>query len=213
MIDPNDTRLTQVLADEAKCKARPTCPRLGVREVFFEPNPGTLGRWQSEHQFYAAGIDPRVVFVCESPSDRRARDEPAHFTIEEQRGWICWNLTSQDARFRKMRVKYGFENCLITNAVKCGLMRPSTPANLTREEVGNCAIFLRQEIEAVHPRVLACLGGAADRIVREHVLPHLSWVLPAVRLTHYSHRCSDKELFERWERELMLVNAYVAKTA
>jgi len=211
MTEALDVQLNQILAAEAACKGSRTCPRLTIRELYFEPNRGTLQAWRDAHGFYSRGIDTRLMFVCESPSDRRDRAEPPHFDVDGQPGWICWNLTWQDARFREMRIKHGLENCLITNAVKCGLERPSTPLNLTETEITNCADFLRQEVEAVCPRVLACLGGAAYRIVQEQVIPRLPVLVPAVQLTHYSHRCSNEELFSRWDRELLNVKAHLQR--
>src|SRR5688572_25088462 len=84
--------------DEAACKARQTCRRLGVRELYFEPNPGTLQQWQERHGFYRPGLDRRVVFVAENPSDRRS--DPPDFLIGDMSGWRCWDYTSQDRRFR-----------------------------------------------------------------------------------------------------------------
>ena len=194
--------LKLVLADEAECKARETCPRLKIRELFFEPNPGTLGKWQEQRQFYREGIDQRLMFVCESPSQRKDPGSDPDFAVNGQPGWICWNVTSQDARFREMRIRYGLQNCVITNSVKCGLLRPSTPANLTDVEVGSCAGFLRREIEAIHPQIIVCVGDVAHGIVRRHIVSSLSYSVPVVKITHYSHRCSNQELSSRWEREL-----------
>lgn len=201
MDEPLHSQLLGILEDEAACKRARTCSRLEIRHLFHEPNEHTLPTWQREHAFYREGIDRRVVFVCESPSDRRDRTEKPHFVVDGQPGWICWNLTWQDKRFREARVRYGFENCLITNAVKCGLVRPSTPAKLTDEEISACAGFLAREIATVRPAVVACMGGSPYRIVREKVLPRLNYPPAVLRLTHYSHRCSNQELRHRWDEE------------
>ena len=126
----------ELIKAEAECKARGTCPRLAIRELYFEPNPGTRSHWFERYGFYGAGIDRRVMFVAESPSDRRHRADAADFEVNGLKGWRCWDYTAQDERFRAARQRYGFEHCLITNAVKCGLPRPSTPANLTGSEAG-----------------------------------------------------------------------------
>lgn len=160
--------LKRIIAAEARCKAVNTCERLTVRELFFEPNPYTLETWRREHGFYEAGIDTRVVFVCESPSDRRSRDDDPEFEVKGQKGWTCWNYTAQDKRFREARVRHGFQHCFVTNAVKCGKPKPSTPAKLTPKEAADCSVHLAAELHVVRPVVIACLGENALRIVLEH---------------------------------------------
>lgn len=205
------SHLLDILHDEAACKRAETCPRLEIRHLFHEPNVHTLPVWNEEHGFYQDGLDRRVIFVCESPSDRRDRTDPPHFTVDGHPGWICWNLTWQDRRFREARARHGFQNCLITNAVKCGLVRPSTPAKLTHEEISSCVGFLRREILAVRPRAIACMGGSAFRIVQEHVVPWLPYPAVALRLTHYSHRCGHAELRRRWDEEFGRIRAVVER--
>lgn len=209
MTEALDLKLRQIIAAEADCKRLETCQRLKIRELYFEPNDGTLERWRKDHGFYLDGIDRRLMFICESPSDRQHRTVPPHFEVNGQPGWTCWNLTSQDARFREMRMKYGLQNCVITNAVKCGLQRPSTPANLTDVEIASCAGFLLQEIEAIHPQVVVCVGDVAHLIVRKHIVPTLSYAAPVIKITHYSHRCSNEDLRSRWEQELADVRRHL----
>lgn len=180
----------ELLLGEAACKASRTCPRLRIRELYFEPNPGTMGIWRDRYGFYETGIDCRVAFVCESPSDRRARGDQPDFRAGTASGWVCWNYTSQDRRFREARVRHGFQHSLITNPVKCGLPRPSTPAKLTEEETEACSSFLKAEVEMVRPAVLACMGASAFRIVQKNLLPKLTYSPVQLQLTHYSNRGS-----------------------
>jgi len=197
--------LQQLLQNEARCKAACTCQRLTIRELFFEPNPHTVETWQSEHRFFEKGIDRRVVFICESPSDRRDRAEGEHFEVAGQKGWICWNLTGQDRRFHRARVHHGFQHCLITNAVKCGLPKPSTPSNLTKEESENCAVHLVAELTAIQPVVVACMGGRAFDIAVKYSLPKLAFTPLPVLLNHYSHRGSSDVLDERWAEQFGII--------
>lgn len=193
--------LHRLIIREARCKAAASCPRLTIRELFFEPNPFTIEKWQREHGCYRQGLDRRVVFICESPSDRRHRDDPADFKVRGVKGWQCWNTTPQDARFRSARERYGFQDCLVTNAVKCGVPRPSTPANLTDEEANRCAGFLADELRLLQPSVVACLGNSALQIALEHVLPALTFTPLPVLITHYSFRGSASELEQRWRKD------------
>jgi hypothetical protein len=198
---------TDLFRDVALCKAAHTCSRLGVRSLFFEPNPQTIEVWRSQRGFYREGIDRRVVFVCESPSDRQPTGSPGAFSVEQVEGLVCWNYTAQDGKFRDIRVKHGFQHCYITNVVKCGKPRPSTPADLTEEEARACAQFLVRELEMIRPAVIAFMGGEALRIAQRHVLPHLSFGPAPVRLTHYSARERTEELFARWDSEFEQVRS------
>lgn len=119
------------------------CPRLKIRELYFEPNPSTIGHWREKYGFYERGIDRRLVFVAESPSDSRDRSDAADFDVLGRRGWSCWDYTKKDDKFRRAREQHGFQHCLITNAVKCGVPRPSTHANLT-EAGASCARTFQQ---------------------------------------------------------------------
>ncbi len=197
-----DTTRAPLLAAQAQCKKRETCPDLGLRRLFFEPNPGTLDSWRDKHGFYLKGIDRRIMFVCESPSDRRKEGiDPKHFEVEGLPGWICWDFTAQDMRFREARKRYGFENCWITNTVKCGPRGNLRPGGPTDREAENCSTFLQQEIEFVRPCALACMGDRAFRILLKYTLPFLTHTPAVVPLTHYSARGSLAALEERWVEE------------
>ena len=194
-------QLTQVFNDEARCKANRMCERLAVREYFFEPNDATLGVWVQRNGLYREGIDRRVVFVCESPSQIDKTQVP-DFLVGGIAGYRCWaGYNPRSAPFLAARKRYGFENCLITNTVKCGVPRPSTPAHLTMSECRACAPFLVREIETVQPTVVACVGGSARRIFDEYTLARLSFRPSIVTVTHYAFRGTAVEREARWKTE------------
>ena len=185
----------------AACKAGGKCPRLAVRELFFEPNPRTLSVWQAKNGFYASGIDRRVVFVCESPSEVR-RYTPPEFVVGGVEGYRCWSGHNPKAvPFLEVRERFGLQNCLVTNAVKCGVPRPSTPSRLTEIEMKNCSSFLGRELESVRPEVVACVGGKARAIFERYSRRRLSFSPAIVQLTHYSFRGSSAERDRRWQAE------------
>jgi uracil-DNA glycosylase family 4 len=169
------------------CKKARTCPLLVSRSLYFEPNPVTVREWQASGA-YLAGVDRRVVFVCESPGPRfRSRNETAPSR--------CWATTIQDERFRRARETYGFTNCYITNTVKCG---PRRGARHTQRELNSCRGFLVRELELLQPSVAVGVGGNAYRTLREDVLPLLPCPPVLFQITHYSAR---RDLHARWKRE------------
>lgn len=198
-------KLEAVMRSEARCKAAETCPRLKIRELYFEPNPHTEVWWRKERGFYKKGVDRRVVFVAESPSGAWGNAKEAHFTVAGQKGLRNWAATGRDERFTQFRIKYGFQDCLMTDAVKCGA--PSTPAQINGKEAAACSKFLRQELEILRPTVVACLGGEAMRLFIEHTLPYLSFSPVPIRLHHYSYRGTLKELNARWQTQVNRIRA------
>lgn len=189
--------LIQILADEGRCKAAGTCGRLTIRGHYHEPNASTIEQWRAEG-LYTNGIDRRVIFVCESPSDA-ARGRPPEFFVQGVGSYRTWaGLNHRTKPFFDMRRRLGFEHCMITNTVKCGCPsgvrdKPNTV------EIGNCAPFLRREIELIQPAVVACLGKkamewAAAVVADVDVAPH-----PAqIYLTHYSAHEPPPELLRIW---------------
>ena len=202
--------LQDLLQREAACKQGKTCPRLEVRELFFEPNHHTLSHWRKHGTgpFYTNGIDRRLVFVAESPSNRRPRSDAADFNVGGQRGWRCWDYTRQDANFREARERHGFQDCLITNAVKCGPLR--LPAKLTDKEASSCSQFLRAELEAIKPFIVACVGGSAMKLFQSHTLPSLSFNPVVVRVPHYSFRGGKTAFLARWDAEFARIKVALA---
>ena len=71
----HDMSWPDIVAAEANCKRSGKCPRLGIRELFFEPNPYTLHVWQESHHFYEKGLDRRLVFLAERPVDVPPADD------------------------------------------------------------------------------------------------------------------------------------------
>lgn len=198
-------RWDELLAAEGACKSSSNCTRLGVRELFFEPNPGTIAGWKQDRRLFCRGLDRRVVFIAERPSDRRPRDSAADFFAGPQRGWRCWDFTSQDERFREGRARYGFQHCLVTNVVKCGLLGKNASLRPLPEEAASCSGFLVNELELVRPAVVACLGKSALKLFLRFTLPKLSFTPCPVLLTRYSSRNSKEGLFQQWDPEFEIL--------
>jgi len=57
---------------------------------------------------------------------------------------------------RESRLEY--DQVYTTNVVKCCPLANRTP---TKEEIENCRIWLKKEIEIVNPRIIVCLGRTA----------------------------------------------------
>lgn len=201
--------LASVLRDEARCKAAHTCPRLttppnGVSSRFHEPNARTIKTWQDSDGAFKHGIDRRVVFVCESPS--KTNDPPVpDFEIEGVAGYRCWsgyNARSTDP-FTEFRRINGFDNCLITNVVKCGVQSGKP----TAEEIRACSLFLYRELSSIGPDVIAVLGRPTIKMIKtsRRYWPGVLASAPAVLyMTHYSatrYRMTEPELWERWTAE------------
>ncbi len=205
-------RWSALMEDVAACKAAETCPRLGVREYFSEPNPWTLDLWRSDG-LYVDGIDRRVIFICESPSHIE-KQTPADFDYCGRPGYRAWGgfLTGYDNktwRFLKTRYLYGLENCPIVNVVKCGF--PGKVENKpTDGESTRCSRFLVKEIELLRPPVIVLVGKLAEDYYAKHSASQLSYKPPVEpeRVTHYSPRnMSEKDLFGTWEREFEQIRA------
>jgi hypothetical protein len=204
--------LRRVFMNEARCKASRACARLDVREYFFEPNPATMDRWVQRNGLYRDGLDRRVVFVCESPSQVNKAGSP-DFHVEGIDGYTCWaGYNPRTAPFLEVRKQFGLENCMITNAVKCGVPRPSTPSRLTESECGACAPFLARELEAVHPRIVACVGGATRNVFDRQTLARLSFRPMVATITHYSFRGSRQDLQSRWQSEFREIAAELQRS-
>jgi len=169
------------------CKEARTCPSLISRRYYFEPNPATAEQWQEEG-VYISGIDPRVVFVCESPGPQI----PSKDDAEPLR---CWAEGGRNERFREALKEYGFMNCYITNTVKCG---PRRCTRHTKEELSSCRHFLVRELELIERLVVVGVGGNAYRTLRQDVRPHLGSPPVLFEITHYSAR---GDVWTRWESE------------
>lgn len=58
----------------------------------------------------------------------------------------------------------GLDGFFITNVVKC---RPDNNRNPTKEEIANCLPFLFDQIDAINPKVIICIGNVAHEAVYE----------------------------------------------
>ena len=202
--------LALILRDEARCKAAATCPRLPVRSRFHEPNVETLATWRERDGFYRNGIDRRVVFICESPS--QTPDPPApDFVVEGVAGYRCWSgyNARNTQHFTELRQQYGFEHCFITNVVKCGVRKDKPDAR----ETALCSRFLWRELSLIQPHVLAVLGVKTLELLMESMN---SWPTPnasspvIIRIQHYSvtsRGTTEAELQRRWANEMAQVQA------
>ena len=176
-----------LITEMRRCKEARTCPSLTSRSYYFEPNPATAEQWQEEG-VYISGIDPRVVFVCESPGPQI----PSKDDAEPLR---CWAERWRDERFRQARKEHGFIDCYITNTVKCG---PRSRGRHTEHELTSCRGFLVRELELIEPLVAVGVGGNAYRTLRQDVLPRLRRPPVSFQITHYSAR---RDVCSKWGRE------------
>jgi uracil-DNA glycosylase family 4 len=95
----------------------------------------------------------------------------------------------------EVRLKYGLQDCYITNTVKCGVREGS---NHSEAEFSACLGFLIQEIELVEPMVAVGVGGNAMHTLRRQVLPQLKVPPLYFQITHYSMR---RNPWEAWDNE------------
>jgi hypothetical protein len=181
-----------LLDDIRQCKAAKTCPNLKIRQYYFEPNPFTISAWKQKN-LYKKDIDRRLIFVCESPGPSAPKNSLK--SIEP-----CFFSSPRDARFEETRRKYGFENCYITNTVKCGV-RFSSKHN--QSEVVACRGFLVREIEFINPQVLVGVGANAYRTLRTDTLAHIKNPPVLFQVTHYSSRRNPHKSWESEFQELL----------
>ncbi len=186
--DPRKTRgpFARLVEELRKCKKKRTCPRLHSRGYYFEPNPLTALKWTKEG-LYGGDLDCRLLFVGESPGPQAIKNRPAVTR--------CWSTTWQDGRFREFREKYGYENCYITNSVKCGVRLGTRHLD---SEVMSCRSFLLREIELIDPLVVVALGWNSYSTLRKFVWPLLQYPPVLFFMTHYSGR---GDVWPRWDRE------------
>jgi uracil-DNA glycosylase family 4 len=191
--DP-DGPFADLLREMQACKeGKARCPSLRIRALYFEPNPTTIGDWRAGvHgvKAYPSTIDRRVMFVCESPGGQIKDYE----RITPPRR--CWSETSQAKRFYKMRKEYGFENCYLTNSVKCGLRRGGRH---TDTEINLCSRFLMRELKLVNPMVAVAMGSNAMRALRR-AARQMKEPPILFQLTHYSARRGQPE--QEWPHEM-----------
>ncbi len=187
-IDISSGPLSQIFQDIFNCKQANKCPSLETKQFFFEPNPSTLAQW-NKLGIYSQGIDPRIVFVGESPGPSA---DPLDFPNIQR----CWSLTSKDQRFEEVRKKYGLQNCFITNTVMCGV-RDENHSRHSDSEIGNCIGFLLKELEIIKPKVVVAVGGNSAWTIRKYVLPRIREI-NFHQITHYSAR---RNPWDYWKSE------------
>lgn len=182
--------LFQTLLDDiGRCKTHKTCPSLQWRCYYFEPNPVTAPQWRARG-FFTEPIDRRAMFVCESPG-------PGSEGSEVVSVGRCWNERrpgKRNERFHRVRKKYGFENCYITNSVKCGVRSGSRH---TDAEVAACSPFLMREIQLVRPMVAVGVGKNAMRVLKQ-IVEEMRFPPRLFQITHYSVPFNPAE---RWDQE------------
>ncbi len=198
--DPRDKYgpFQQLFKKIKECKEKvqpPECKGLRNRAHYFEPNPLTAGLWNEEKQFIEA-IDTRLVFVCESPGSRKKEYE----TTDVVRCWNPKHKPSQD--FLQVLNNNGFENCYITNAIKCGVREKGKHPP---KHIINCHKFLIEELQLIQPQVAVAVGGNSLFYLREYVIPEMirKELLPPVlfQITHYSMRGKTDDKKKRWKKE------------
>jgi len=177
----------QLFLEIRRCKEARTCRSLAIRPYYFEPNPETAREWRAQGSFLCE-IDRRGVFVCESPGPSGSRTKP---TIAKR----CWAESPRDKRFQEARAKYGFQDCYITNTVKCGVRRGMRH---TDAELNACIGFLVRELDLIQPVVAVGVGGNAFHTLRTWVLPRLTMPPVLFQITHYSSR---RNPWDPWQRE------------
>jgi len=173
--------------DIRECKNAKHCPELNIRQFYYEPNGFTISFW-NDKGLWREGIDHRVVFVCESPGPSAAEG-----TAEDVQP--CYHGSHRDRRFQEVRRKYDFENCFITNTVKCGVRRGAQHSPF---EIKACRGFLLCEIDLIRPQVIVGVGGNAYRTLRKDILSHLKMPPIIFKITHYSSR---RNPMEYWDKE------------
>lgn len=196
--DPRDPTgpFGTLLSEIRACKNQRTCSSLRSRSYYFEPNPITAGEWQAARLF-CGPLDRRVVFVCESPG-------PQFNSVNNSQPSRCWSKTWQDERFRRVRAKYGFLDCYLTNTVKCGVR---SGAHHSRCEVESCRGFLLRELCTIRPQVVVAVGGNAWRTLRSDVLPLMGHPPLLFKITHYSAR---RDVWARWRTEFTGLQSLIA---
>ncbi len=137
---------------------------------------------------YLNEIDRRVVFVCESPG-------PSGKGTKSTAVKRCWAETHRDKRFQEVLVKYKFQNCYITNTVKCGARQGKRHKHA---EIEACIGFLLRELELIQPMIAVGVGGNAMHTLRTQVVPKLTVPPVLFQITHYSMRGDPRKI---WDRE------------
>jgi len=199
--DPRDGRgeFGELFKQIRACKLdNDKCPNLGERRgYYFEPNQETASEWKAEGMF-ESGIDRRVVFVGESPGRSGSAPQPGEV------GQCFWD-GKHDDRFCKVRWRHGFQNCYLTNTVKCGVRKGRRHAE---DEINNCIHFLAEELKLIRPAVVVCIGRNAWLTVRAKAA-ELQLQGQPFYITHHSFRGGESELLKRWDEEFKRLRSLI----
>ena len=198
--DPRDGEgeFGKLFRDLKDCKNKHRCLDLKIRKYYFEPNPQTTTLWTREGIFIN-GIDQKLVFVCESPG-------PSGKKIYSKDDKRCWRWSNNDKKFRKVLKDYGFQNCFITNTVKCG--DRGKISRHSDKEIGKCIKFLVRELEFIKPMIVVGVGGNAMHTIKKWVLPKLSFFPLPFQITHYSARLN---LEDAWNKEFPTLKGFLER--
>lgn len=180
----------RLFKDLRNCKNKRTCPSLTLRPYYFEPNEKSVCEWHAEGM-YLGKLDPRVVFVCESPG---------HFDHDKQYREVeqCFFGTKREWKFHKARKEAGLQDCYMTNTVKCGVRDRKKYKRHSDEEIEACTPFLVQELNLMQPVVVVAVGENAMHTLRTKVAHRLDVAPVLFQVAHYSMR-RDPE--REWKRE------------
>jgi len=208
LYDPTDRSdpFWQLFQEVQQCKEKHPCAYLNKRAYYWEPNSFTVDDWRKAH-LYLGDIDRRVVFVCESPGGPRPQD------LRPTTPRRCWaGKGFRDKRFEEVRKENGFQDCYITNSVKCGVrQRDRQGAVHTDDEINGCISFLLRELELIQPLVVVGVGANAAAILRKWCLPRMK-IRPALfRVTHYSARGRTIDLWEKWKQEFQALKGLLSR--
>jgi uracil-DNA glycosylase family 4 len=192
-----ESAFRRIFEELRKCKNRKTCPNLTVRCFYFEPNPDTSAEWMANDRFQE-GIEARTVFVGESPGGSAKKVVP----IDDPSTKRCWHESRpSNRRLHNVLRKHGFQNCYLTNTVKCGV-RESGQNRHTQTEIENCVSFIIREIELIRPVVVVGMGENASYTLRKYVFPGLREPPIPFQITHYSMR-GDPE--KEWGKQFSVL--------
>lgn len=216
--DQYDRLNDELLREIRNCKKDNNCRHLTRRGFYFEPNRHTIKKWQEEC-FYKEeeGLTKkeikRAIFVCESPGPGSQKE------LEDIKVKRCWgeenthnknkgislrNLRRFPIRQNGFEYSHIFNNCYITNIVKCG---PKNTAHHGYEEIERCSEWLKKEIEIIQPFVVIAVGWEAYKFLRgKHYKEFIeSRGIKLYRIDHYSLRRSDQKLITEWVEQFQPV--------
>ena len=122
-----------------------------IRETIGDCTRCTLSRRRTNIVFGVGSPDARLMFIGEGPgADEDLKGEP----FVGRAGQLLTKI------IESMGLKR--DDVYIANVVKC---RPPDNRTPLPDEIGTCSPFLFQQIQAIRPRVIVCLGTPAVQTV------------------------------------------------